>query len=90
MLSACRSRRAPRIIEVNWHPSSYGCIKVNIYGAWKNGSDKVSYGGVFRNYRGKVLGAFYANLDIPSSVADEVMAVIQAIELAWVRDWKNI
>jgi hypothetical protein len=86
----CRPRRAPKIIEVNWHPPLYGCIKVNTDGSWKSGSDKASYGGVFRDYRGKVLGAFCASLDIPSSVAAEVMAVIQAIELAWVRDWKHI
>ena len=31
-----------------------------------------------------------SNLDIPSSIAAEVMAVITAIEIAWVRDWKHI
>ncbi|KAL6208654.1 hypothetical protein ACLB2K_019601 [Fragaria x ananassa] len=53
-------------------------------------SNKVGYGGVFRDYSGKVLGVFCSNLDIPSSVAAEVMDVIKAIELAWVREWKHI
>ncbi|KAL6190693.1 hypothetical protein ACLB2K_037087 [Fragaria x ananassa] len=43
-----------------------------------------------RDFKGHVLGAFSSNIDIPSSVAAEVMAVIVAIELAWVRDWKHI
>ncbi|KAM5549742.1 hypothetical protein ABKV19_000918 [Rosa sericea] len=36
------------------------------------------------------MGAFASNLAIPSSVDAEIMAVIQAIELAWVREWKHI
>ena len=50
-------------------------------------------GGVFRNDKGLFMGAFYSSLDIPSSpssVAAEVMAVIKAIEIAWVRDWKFV
>ncbi|PRQ42972.1 putative protein kinase [Rosa chinensis] len=36
------------------------------------------------------VGAFSSSLDIPSSIAAEVMVVIKAIKLAWVRDWKHI
>ncbi|KAL6190087.1 hypothetical protein ACLB2K_036487 [Fragaria x ananassa] len=86
----CRSGRAPRVIEVNWHPPLYGCIKLNTDGAWKSSSNKAGYDGVFRDYSGKVMGAFCSNLDIPSSIAAEVMAVFKAIELAWVREWKHI
>lgn len=36
------------------------------------------YGGaLYRDFQGTVLDAFCANLDIPSSVAPEVMAVIK-------------
>lgn len=87
---ACRPRRAPRILEVNWHPPVIGWFKVNTDGAWKRGEDHLSYGGVFRNFQGEVVGAFSSSLDIPSSIAAEVMAVIKAIELAWIRDWKHI
>nr|XP_011463662.1 PREDICTED: BAHD acyltransferase At5g47980-like [Fragaria vesca subsp. vesca] len=85
----CRPRRAPRVIEVNWHSPPYGCIKLNTDGAWKSSSNKAGYGGVFRDYNAKVMGAFCSNLNIPSSVAVEVMAVIKAIELAWVQEWKQ-
>lgn len=86
----CRIRRTPRIIEVNWHTPPYGCVKINCDGAWKSASGKAGFGGVFRDYQGIVLGAFCSHLDIPSSVAAEVMAVIKAIELSWVRDWKHV
>lgn len=48
------------------------------------------YGTVFHDYRGHVLDAFTSNFDIPSLVVAEVMAVIKAVEFAWVRDWKHI
>ena len=57
---------------------------------WKHEEGVRGYGAVFRDFRGHFLGAFAANIDIPSSIAAEVMAVIMAIELAWVRDWKHI
>lgn len=37
------------------------------------------YGAIFRDYRGHVVGAFSYNLEMPSSVATEVMAVIKVI-----------
>ncbi|KAL6205985.1 hypothetical protein ACLB2K_023236 [Fragaria x ananassa] len=87
---SCRARRAPRIIEVNWHPPILGWVKNNTDGAWQRASGRAGYGGIFRDFCGSFLGAFASNLDIPSSVEAEVMAVIQAIELAWVREWKHI
>ncbi|PRQ28207.1 putative ribonuclease H-like domain, acyl-CoA desaturase [Rosa chinensis] len=88
--ATCMPRCAPKIYEVNWHPPIIGWFKVNTNGAWKRGEDRSGYGGVFRDYRGEVVGAFSSSLDIPSSITAEVMAVIKAIELAWVRDWKHI
>ncbi|KAL6194856.1 hypothetical protein ACLB2K_035931 [Fragaria x ananassa] len=82
----CRLGRAPRIIEVVWHPPVIGWVKINSDGAWKHAEGVGGFGAVFRDFKGHVLGAFSSNIDIPSSVAAEVMAVIVAIELAWVRD----
>ncbi|PRQ23156.1 putative ribonuclease H-like domain-containing protein [Rosa chinensis] len=90
MGAICKPRWAPRIIEVNWLTPPFGWIKVNTDGAWKMDSNQAGYGGVYRDYKGLVIGAFSSTLDIPSSVAAEVMAVIKAIELAWVRDWKYV
>lgn len=82
----CRWRRAPNVVEVFWHPPTIGWVKINANGAWKHAEGVGGYGAVFRDFRGHFLGAFAANIDIPSSIAAEVMAVIMTIELAWVSD----
>ncbi|KAL6208489.1 hypothetical protein ACLB2K_019438 [Fragaria x ananassa] len=79
----CRLGRAPRVIEVVWHPPVIGWVKINSDGAWKHAEGVDGFGAVFRDFKGHVLGAFSSNIDIPSSVAAEVMTVIVAIELAW-------
>ncbi|KAL6190669.1 hypothetical protein ACLB2K_037063 [Fragaria x ananassa] len=86
----CKPSKAPCIVEVNWHPPLFGWVKVNTDGAWRSSSGQAGYGGLFRDFRGGVLGAFCSNFNMASSVAAEVMAVIKAIELAWVRDWKHV
>lgn len=65
-------------------------VKINLYGVWKQGYGVGGYGAIFPDYRGHVLGAFSSHLEMPSSVDAEVMAVIKAIQLAWVRDWNHI
>lgn len=37
-----------------------------------------------------LMGVFASNLDISSFVDVEIMAVIQAIELAWIKEWKHV
>ncbi|PRQ26934.1 putative ribonuclease H-like domain-containing protein [Rosa chinensis] len=69
-----KPRRAPRIVEVNWFPPLIGWVKINTDGDWRSASGQAGFGGVFRDYH----------------VAAEVMAVIKAIDLAWVRDWKHM
>ncbi|KAL6146202.1 hypothetical protein ACLB2K_056885 [Fragaria x ananassa] len=71
--------------------SSFGVLpQINSDGAWRHEEGIGGFGAVFRDYKGHFVGAFASNIDIPSSVAAEVMAVITAIELAWVRDWKHV
>ncbi|KAL6202102.1 hypothetical protein ACLB2K_025813 [Fragaria x ananassa] len=86
----CRPRATPRVVEVNWIPPSLGWVKINSDGSWKHEEGVGGYGAIFRDYKGHFLGAFASNLEIPSSISAEIMAVIKAIELAWVRDWKHI
>lgn len=45
-------------------------------------SGQAGYGGICRDFRGGVPGAFCLNFNMASSVAAEVMTVIKAIELA--------
>ncbi|CAL2239547.1 unnamed protein product [Prunus armeniaca] len=77
-----RPRPNPKIVEVMWHLPCFGSVKINTDGAHKSESSKAGSGGVLHDYQGHVLGAFSANLDAPSVVLAEVLAVIKAIELA--------
>ncbi|KAL6133340.1 hypothetical protein ACLB2K_065577 [Fragaria x ananassa] len=86
----CRLGRAPRVIEVVRHPSVIRWVKINSDGAWKHVEGVGGFGAIFHDFKCHVLGAFSSNIDILSSVAADVMAIIVAIELAWVRDWKHI
>lgn len=61
-------------------------MKVNTNEAWRSGLGLGGYGGVFINDKGLFMGCFSSSLDIPSAVATDVMVVIKAIELAWMRD----
>ncbi|XP_024161372.1 uncharacterized protein LOC112168480 [Rosa chinensis] len=88
--ASCNPRNAPTVFEVIWRPPPSGWVKVNTDGAWRRGLGVGGYGGVFRNDQRCFIGAFSSSLDIPSSVAAVVMAVIKAIELAWVRDWNYV
>jgi len=76
---SCRPRRAPRIIEVNWHPPILGWVKINTDGAWQRASGRAGYGGIFRDFRGSFLDAFASNLDIPSSVEAEVTSKMRCL-----------
>ena len=64
-------------------------MKVNTDGAFK-GSGTAGCGGVFRNSRGLFLGAFASPVAFASSIAAEILAVIEAIQLAWVREWHHL
>ncbi|KAL6196942.1 hypothetical protein ACLB2K_032555 [Fragaria x ananassa] len=65
-------------VEVNWHPPIFSWVKVNTDGVWRSSSGQVVYGGIFRDFKGGVLGLGF---NMASSMAAEVMTVIKAIEL---------
>ncbi|PRQ52336.1 putative ribonuclease H-like domain-containing protein [Rosa chinensis] len=65
-------------------------MKINSDGSWKHEEGVGGYGAIYRDCKGKFLGVSGSNLETPSSIAAEIMAVIKAIELTWVRDWKHI
>ena len=41
--ASCHPRRAPCIIDINWHPPLLGWIKINTDGAWKTNSPRAGY-----------------------------------------------
>ncbi|PRQ58650.1 hypothetical protein RchiOBHm_Chr1g0361641 [Rosa chinensis] len=72
--ATCRQHCAPKVYELNWQPPIIGWFKVNTDGAWKRGRIVQVMVEFFVISMGRLL----------------VMAVIKAIELAWVWDWKHI
>ncbi|KAM2975745.1 hypothetical protein FF1_001873 [Malus domestica] len=69
-------------VPVFWRPPPVGWIKINTDGSCK-GNGQVGSGGVFRDSSGLFLGAFASSSSYPSAVVTEIVAVIEAIQIAW-------
>ncbi|KAM1096101.1 hypothetical protein ACFX2J_013609 [Malus domestica] len=80
---------AMHFIPVVWKPPMVGWIKVNVDGSFKF-TGRTGYGGVFLDSHGIALGAFALSTNFCSSIAAEVLAVITAIRVAYVREWHHI
>lgn len=52
-------------------------------------SNIVGFGGVFRDSNGHFRGAFSFKVDVLSKIDIDVLAVIEAIRVAWVRHWTH-
>lgn len=80
---------APAIKEVIWSPPPCHWVKCNTDGAARGALGWSACGGIFRDYRGSVLGCFAANLGVSCSLQAELFGVL-AIENAVVKGWKNL
>ncbi|GAU47557.1 hypothetical protein TSUD_284240 [Trifolium subterraneum] len=83
-------RRAPRIIEVIWHPPILGWVKCNTDGSSLGNPGPSACGGVFRNYRGDFIGCFAISIGTANALKAELWGIIFAIEVAFDRGWKNL
>ncbi|XP_062005947.1 uncharacterized protein LOC133723132 [Rosa rugosa] len=81
--------KAPKFIPVVWEAPPSGWIKVNTDGSF-SGTTRASFGGVFRDSEGLFLGGFSYNATVPSAIDAEVLAIIEAINVALVRRWTHI
>lgn len=81
--------RAPKFIPVYWQAPPSNWYKVNTDGSFSS-PDHAGFGGVFRDTQGKFLGGFSFNVNVPSAIDAEILAVIEAIRVAWVRRWTHI
>ncbi|RHN73363.1 putative ribonuclease H-like domain, ankyrin repeat-containing domain-containing protein [Medicago truncatula] len=77
--------KAPRIIEVVWHPPIFDWIKCNTDGAATNVSS--SCGGIFRNKDSMFLLCFAENTGIGSAYHAELSGAMRAIEIAARHHW---
>ena len=83
-------RKSPQIIEVMWTPPHFNWIKCNTDGMALGCPGYAAIGGIFRTYRGFSKGCFCLNIGIHTAFVAELLAFIQAIELAWERNWFQI
>lgn len=47
-------------------------------------------GGVFRDYKGAVLGCYAAPIGSKSVMFYEILAIIVGVDIAWDRGWKTL
>lgn len=83
-------KKPPDIVAVKWHPPLSDWIKLNTDGLALGNLDVAAIGGIFRNYRGMVHGAFCMCIGNHSTFYAEMLAVICGIEIAWNREWRII
>lgn len=81
--------KAPKFIPVSWHPPPLNWLKVNTDGSFKD-ANHAGFGGIFRDSNGIFQGAFSFKVAVPSAIDAEVLAVIEALRIAWVRRWTHI
>jgi hypothetical protein len=82
--------RAPRIIEVIWHPPIIGWVKCNTDGSSSGNPGPSACGGVFRNFNGDFLGCFAVSIGLANVLKAELWGIIFAIEAAFDRGWNNL
>ena len=81
--------KAPKIIEVLWHPPIFDWVKCNTDGAACGIPSKATCGGIFRNNEAEFIGCFAQNLGLGSSLFAELSGAMQAIEIAHSKGWFN-
>lgn len=79
---------APRFIPVVWEPPA-NWIKVNTDGSFHN-SSRAGYGGIFRGIQASFVGAFSCKATVHNAMEAEVLAVIEAIRVAWLKCWMHL
>ena len=94
ILKACKVNikppRASLIKEVIWAPPMLSWVKVNIDGASIKNPTRAATGGIFRNYEGVCLGGFSQFLGDANVLYAELIAAMNAIEIAALMGFTNV
>ncbi|KAK3217683.1 hypothetical protein Dsin_011653 [Dipteronia sinensis] len=85
-----RPPKAPRILEVNWHPPPLGCLKVNTDEAAFGSPGLAGCAGVFRTCRGFVKGCFVIPIGVCFAFKAELATAVHAIDYAWTFGWRRL
>ena len=84
------SRGGLSIVEVRWHPPSWGWIKCNTDGSAMGSPGDAKGAGVFRNHLGHVLCCFVTNLGRAFAFEAELIAAMTGVELACQQGWYRL
>jgi hypothetical protein len=82
------NRRVSDILMVYWKAPSAPWIKVNTDGSLIG--SHAACGGLFRDHRGSLLGAFVCNIGSSTVFYAEVYAFLLALEYAVQKGWRNV
>ncbi|PON35197.1 Ribonuclease H-like domain containing protein [Parasponia andersonii] len=81
---------APPISLVSRIPLLMGWLKVNTDGSSLGQPGYSTYGGIFQNFRGFVLGCFASKIGMAFPFKAELVGVITIISMAFVRGWHRL
>jgi len=94
ILKACKVNikppRASLIKEVNWAPPMHSWVKVNTDGTSIKNPTRAAAGGIFRNSDGVCLGSFSQFLGDANALYAELIAAMNAIEIATLMRFSNV
>jgi ribonuclease HI len=82
--------KAPRILEIIWHPPILDWIKCNTDGSALGSPGPSACGGLFRDNNGNHLGSFADFLGDSIAFLAELSGIMRAIELAFDRGWHSL
>ena len=78
-----RTPRTPLTVPVHWIPPQVGWMKLNSDGVALGAPSKVAVGGVFPDYTGSVIGAYYFDVGVGTTFFAEISTMIHGIEHAY-------
>ncbi|PRQ24992.1 putative RNA-directed DNA polymerase [Rosa chinensis] len=81
--------KAPKYVPVQWIPPPIQWLKVNTDGSFRS-IEMAGFGGIFRDHEGHFRGAFAQKVEAPCAIDAEVLAVIEAMRIAWAKSWTHI
>lgn len=80
---------APKFIPVCWVPPSPNWVKVNTDGSYRE-PNVAGFGGIFLCNAVSFMGAFSCKVNVASAVEAELLAMIEAVSLAWLKGWQHL
>lgn len=84
----CHPRKAPNIVEVEWHLPLQGWTECNTDGLCKSGV--AASGALFRTSAGEVCGAFVQRIGEGMSYYAEFLALLIAVEITAAKGWRRV